>query len=144
MAISVQQSQASRFYAGLYLRTQNLTRFWGWGRAAFEQAWQLDCPQGEDRSGVQLRQHERGVRSKAQAQSPAVAQWSSLAQWLRMAHSSEFFKDESNARSAEDLTGETDSQQPSPITVESSGSPPTKKRRLRFVCDRKFIGLVIQ
>jgi len=144
MASSVQDSEHSKFYAGLYLRTHKLTRFWGWGKAAFEQAWQGDL-HNEDQSRVEIQPNERGTDSKAntQTQTRTAAQWSSLAEWLRMAHSSELFKDDGDSRS-ENRTGLTDSQQPSRTTVESSESKQTRKRRLRFVCDRKFIGLAIQ
>lgn len=55
---TTQDVREPRFYAGLFLRTKNQTRFWGWGKKKLDSV------------------------SRVEAESP----WTGLADWLRAAH----------------------------------------------------------
>jgi hypothetical protein len=107
----------NKFYAGLYYRFRDRVRFWGWGQPTVIQAEQ---------------------------------RWDSLADWLRLAHASFAKTAEDNsstktellrvsAEPAETLTADNNTGPQSP-TANEAGT----QRRLRFICDRKFIGLVIR
>jgi len=127
METGVQNSEGTRFYAGLYLRTRNRTRFWGWGR-----------PQLNDTGQQALRQD----REQDHAQEHAERPWASLADWLRLAHSSTFCQ-QSRVKPGESPSGKAPENTSVPVQLALSGSPRTK-RRMRFVWDRRFIGLVIR
>jgi hypothetical protein len=58
MASEGQEMNKAKFYAGLYLRTKNRTKFWGWGDPPAQAA-------------------ERSIERP----------WAQLGDWLRMAHS---------------------------------------------------------
>jgi hypothetical protein len=106
-----QNEIAAQPYAGLYMRTQRQTRFWGWS----SRGW--------------------GSLHSAEAERPVK----DLAAWLRLAHAS--------------LDGER-SPVPAPRNMSSATAaaqddnqfqPQSRKeRRLQFVCNRRFIGLVIR
>jgi hypothetical protein len=115
MATHTQHAEESRFYAGFYWRTRKRTRFWGWGNPS---AFAVEQP------------------------------WAMVADWLRLAHS---LADSGNALAQpnkpepktlpaiELVAGPT-----SGSSVEQMTQPVAQgeKRKLRFVCDRHFVGLV--
>jgi hypothetical protein len=112
MFANTQSFRKPRFYAGLYMRTKKKVRFWGWGRPEF--------------SGTSATEVERP--------------WAALADWLRVAHSlagtnRQIALSEANTR--------TESLTAAPV-VEPPAAPPAPRqnRKLRFICDRHFIGLV--
>jgi hypothetical protein len=112
---ATQDAQKSGSYAGFYWRTRKRTRFWGWGNPS---AFSVERP------------------------------WAMVADWLRLAHSladggnalpqhsTAEFKTLPAAGSAGEPSSESAGEQISP-PVEQGG-----KRKLRFVCDRHFVGLV--
>ncbi|HXO39030.1 MAG TPA: hypothetical protein VN872_10345 [Candidatus Acidoferrum sp.] len=112
---ATQHAQKSRFYAGCYWRTRKRTRFWGWGNPS---AYAVEQP------------------------------WAMVADWLRLAHS---LADSGNALSQPNIP-EPKTLPPTELAVEAASesaveqkTPPVaqgEKRRLRFVCDRHFVGLV--
>jgi hypothetical protein len=135
MNAAVPQTKESKFYAGLYLRTRNRTRFWGWGQPALSEA-RNETQHGEQKEAQRL--IPKDARKEAEAERP----WASLAEWLRQAHSSTF----SQSSSVKPVTGsaEKEAERASPPEKSAPAARPEAKRRLRFVWDRKFIGFVIR
>jgi type II secretory pathway component PulJ len=129
METGVQNSEGTKFYAGLYLRTRNGTRFWGWGRPQLNEF------------GQQARNQDR-EQDHQQEQEQAGRPWANLADWLRVAHSSTFFQ-QSSVKPGESASVKAPENTPFPVQLALSGSPRTK-RRMRFVWERRFIGLVIR
>ncbi|HZI59026.1 MAG TPA: hypothetical protein VFF39_19750 [Verrucomicrobiae bacterium] len=113
MTLTMQKARNPRFYAGLYMRTKKKVRFWGWGRPEFR--------------GTPVTKVERP--------------WAALADWLRAAHSLAG-TDRQNTLSENTLRS-TESSVDAPVVEQQSATPPAlrPKRKLRFVCDRNFIGL---
>lgn len=115
MAAITQATRKSRFYAGFYWRTRKRARFWGWGNPS---TFAVEQP------------------------------WAMVADWLRLAHS---LADSGNALTQPNLP------QPKTLSTTELAVEPVsesaveqiiprvaqgEKRRLRFVCDRHFVGLV--
>jgi hypothetical protein len=111
------QAQAAgnpRVYAGIYLRTKKQTHFWGWG-----------TPNRESPPPAEVEQSR-----------PA------LADWLRMAHSL------LDSKKAETPT--QSNTLPNTAQHEEANQPygPSERlaetRRVRFVCSKRVVGLVIR
>jgi hypothetical protein len=111
-----------RPFAGLYLRTPKRTRFWGWGNP---------------RVTITV--------SPAEKHEEDVQPWAGLADWLRAAHS--LFGSADCAQATvpgirdQDFRRFAPSQAASASQTEDDRQRPGKKRRLRFVCSRRAIGL---
>jgi hypothetical protein len=102
MAATTEDATKSRFYAGLYLRTNTRTRFWGWGKPEIE---------------------------------PAEWPWAALADWLRSMHS--LAKSGAEAQALRPGTSVLAGQ-------ETGDASQPAKQRMRFVCTRHFVGLVLR
>jgi hypothetical protein len=115
MTAVTQDARKSRFYAGLYLRTKTRTRFWGWGN------WGGGNPVAET----------------------VERPWAAVGDWLRVAHSlagtgSSSIPPETPANIEERKENRKDIS----IVELPAAASPLGKRKLRFVCDRRFVGLV--
>jgi hypothetical protein len=118
MSASVQSMKKARFYAGLYVRTKNKIRFWGWGRPEFRNT------------------------PTAEVERP----WAALADWLRVAHSLAGTNRQNTLLDGtlSEALRSTESSMDAPVVEQQSATPAAlrQNRKLRFVCDRHFIGLV--
>jgi hypothetical protein len=115
MTVATQDVRKSRFNAGLYLRTKTRTRFWGWGN------WEWGNPVAET----------------------VERPWAAVGDWLRVAHSLAGTDSSSIAPETQPNTEDQNEDWKNISIVEqpAKASPPGK-RKLRFVCDRRFVGLV--
>ena len=123
MAANTQDAGKSRFYAGFYWRTPSRTRFWGWGNPS---AFAVEQP------------------------------WAMVADWLRLAHSlagSPHALKAPDAPTSKALTSAEEIVEPVAVPAfKPAPEPPAarttsheaqrEKRKMRFVWDRHFIGLV--
>jgi hypothetical protein len=112
MFVNTQSFRKPGFYAGLYMRTKKKVRFWGWGRPEF--------------SGTSATEVERP--------------WAALADWLRVAHS---LAGTNRQTALSEANAHTESLTATPV-VETPATEAAQRqnRKLRFICDRHFIGLV--
>jgi hypothetical protein len=137
MNAAVPQTKESRFYAGLYLRTRNRTRFWGWGQP------ELNETQSEKLHEAQ-NQAPNGTQREARKEGEADRPWASLAEWLRQAHSSTFAQNSSVPPESNSAGKAQEAGRALPAQQRAPAASPGEKRKLRFVWDRKFIGFVIR
>lgn len=122
MALTMQEGK-TRLYAGLYIRTRKQTRFWGWA----SNGW------GRWKSG----RWKSGSLRTAEVERP----WAGLAEWLRLAHAR-------LDRNAAELSAPSDTQIATlPVhgaLEHDTQERPRGKRKLEFVCNRRFVGWVIR
>jgi hypothetical protein len=114
-----QDVHKSRFYAGLYLRTKTRTRFWGWGN------WEWGSPVAET----------------------VERPWAGVADWLRVAHSlagtrSSSIVPETQANIQPNTKDQNEDWKNISVVEQPAAASPPGKRKLRFVCDGRFVGLV--
>ena len=107
--------EKSSFFAGLYLRTPKHTRFWGWGKPSVRVVATPPAAPHDDRP------------------------WAGLGHWLRAAH--QFF-DSNRAEQTLIETGATSFTDQASPEAGPGRDGWTRKRRLRFVCNRHVIGFV--
>jgi hypothetical protein len=112
---TTQDARKPGFYAGLFLRTKNRTRFWGWGNPGW----------GEEKSAN---------TPAAEMERPSP----SLAEWLRMAHSLLDAKTVAPPRSG--APGSSHKSDPANVASE----PEEETGQAGFVCNKRVVGLVIR
>ncbi|HEX4602473.1 MAG TPA: hypothetical protein VH724_00630 [Candidatus Angelobacter sp.] len=117
MTSTTQEARNPGFYAGLYMRTRKKVRFWGWGRPE----WKTAGPEN---------------RPIAELERP----WAALADWLRAAHS---LAGTNRGNAVPEAPARMESPAIAPAE-EPAAAPTTRqqKRKLRFIWDRHFKGLV--
>jgi hypothetical protein len=113
---TTQDARTPGFYAGLFLRTKNRTRFWGWGNPGW----------GEEKSAN---------TPAAEMERPSP----SLAEWLRMAHS---LLDAKTVAPPSRSGAPGSSHKSDPANAASE--PEDETRQAGFVCNKRVVGLVIR
>ncbi len=108
-----QNDAPAKPFAGLYLRTQRQTRFWGWSSRGWGSLRDVEA--------------ERPVKT--------------LAAWLRLAHE----RLDGDRSPVPDLPSRPSTIFPAQYADEHEAAQLLRKnRRLQFVCNRRFIGLIIR
>jgi hypothetical protein len=112
MMLTTQDGIRIKLYAGLYLRTQRQTRFWGWGSGGWGR--------------LRTNETERS--------------WAGLAAWLRQAHA----RLDRIPALLQALPEAGTAPSPAQLLPQAGEQPRRRTRRkLQFVCNRRWIGLLI-